>query len=89
MPLGWLRLLRGLKRIDRMRGMVLGVRPGYRGMGIDHALLRAGLDEAVQRGYREIEIGWMLADNLEMIRPLQRLGMELTKRYRLYETPLV
>jgi hypothetical protein len=88
LPFGWLRLLRGLKRISRMRGMVLGVRARFRGLGIDHALLHDGLAGAIANGYRAIEIGWVLADNEPMLRALQRAECVIAKRYRLYEREL-
>lgn len=84
-PLGWMRLWRGLSRIDRMRGMALGVRPGFRKMGIDHALLLEALRAAQRKGYRAIDVSWMLAHNVEMLRPLERVGARVYKRYRLYE----
>lgn len=88
LPFGWWKLLRGLKRIDAMRGMVMGVRPQFRKMGIDYAFYTEGLRVAHTRGYRTIELSWILAHNVELIHALERLEATETKRYRLYEKPL-
>jgi hypothetical protein len=87
-PLGWWTLLRGMKRIDAMRAMVMGVRPGFRKIGIDHAFYFAGLKVAHARGYKSIELSWILAHNVEILRSLERLEARETKRYRLYEKSL-
>ena len=87
-PLGWWKLLRGMKRIDAMRGLVLGIRPRFRKLGIDYAFYTEGLQAAQARGYRWIELSWILAHNVELLHALQRLEARETKRYRLYEKAL-
>jgi hypothetical protein len=87
-PLGWWKLLRGLKRVDAMRGLAMGIRPRFRKMGIDYAFYHAGLKAAHSRRYRTIELSWILDNNLELLHALQRLEARETKRYRLYEKAL-
>jgi GNAT superfamily N-acetyltransferase len=87
-PLGWWTLLRGLKRVDAMRALAMGVRPKFRKTGLDYAFYAAGLAAAHGRGYKHIELSWILADNLELTRALGRLEARETKRYRLYEKAL-
>ena len=84
-PFGWWKLLRGLKKIDAMRALIMGIRPQFRKMGIDYAFHHAGLLGAKARNYRTIELSWILADNVELLRALERLEARETKRYRLYE----
>jgi GNAT superfamily N-acetyltransferase len=88
LPFGWWKLLRGLGKIDAMRGMVMGVRPRFRKLGIDYAFYTEGLKVAHARGYRTIELSWILAHNVELIHALERLEAIETKRYRLYEKAL-
>jgi GNAT superfamily N-acetyltransferase len=85
LPLGWWKLWRGWRRIDGMRAFAMGIRPRFRKMGIDYAFYHGGLMEAQRRGIREIEVSWVLAHNVELIRPVERFGGRIYKRYRLYE----
>jgi GNAT superfamily N-acetyltransferase len=88
LPLGWLKLLLGLKKVDAMRATVMGTRPAYRKLGIDYAFYYEGLKVAYAHRYRTVELSWILADNVELLRPLDRMGGVETKRYRLYEKSL-
>ncbi|MBI4602102.1 MAG: N-acetyltransferase [Planctomycetes bacterium] len=87
-PLGWLRLFWGLRRVDGLHGLVMGVRPRFRKLGIDHAFYLEGLRAAWEHGYKTVELSWVLAHNAGILRPLERLGALETKRYRLYEKAL-
>jgi hypothetical protein len=87
-PFGWWKLLRGVKRVDAMRALVMGIRPSYRKSGIDYGFYHAGLMAAHKRGYRRIELSWVLDNNVEVLRALSRLEARETKRYRLYEKSL-
>ena len=88
LPFGWWKLLRGLKRVDAMRALVMGTRPGFRHLGIDYAFYSEGLKVALARKYRTIELSWVLEQNVALLRPLMRLNARETKRYRLYEKKL-
>jgi hypothetical protein len=87
-PIGWARLLWGLRRIDALRAMVLGIRPGFRKLGIDYAFYYHGLRAAQRRRIRRFEVSWVLAHNVELLRPVERFGARVYKRYRLYEKDL-
>lgn len=88
-PFGWWKLLRGLKRVDAMRAVLMGTRPQYRKMGIDYAFYNAGLRVAQDHRYRRIELSWILAQNVGVLRPLEKFGAYETKRYRIYEKTFV
>jgi hypothetical protein len=88
LPLGWWKLLRGLKRVDAMRALIMGIRPRFRNLGIDYGFYQTGLLSAYGRKYRWIELSWILADNAALITALGRLEARETKRYRLYEKAL-
>ncbi len=87
-PTGWWKLLRGLRRINALRAVLLGALPQYRNLGIDYAFYYEGLKLALTHGIREIELSWVLDHNVHVLRPLNRLGARETKRYRLYEKTL-
>ena len=88
LPFGWWKLLRGLKRVDAMRAVLMGSRPAYRKRGIDYAFYYEGLLVAKKHRFREIELSWVLESNVELLRPLIHFGARETKRYRLYEKAL-
>lgn len=84
-PLGWWKLLRGLRRIDTIRAILMGARPAYRNLGLDHLFYYEGLKVGETGGFRNIELSWILETNVGILRPLNRLGGREGKRYRLYE----
>jgi GNAT superfamily N-acetyltransferase len=85
---GILRVLWRARRIERVRVLILGVLPEWRGKGID-ALLHARLwAHAAARGVRWAEAGWILEDNHAMRNALTRLGFSGYKTYAMYERAL-
>jgi len=87
-PFGWLRIARGLRAVDQLRLLALGVRPAYRRRGIE-LLLCLELREAARRlGYRGGELSMVWEDN-EAIHPtIAAMGGRRTKTYRIYERSL-
>jgi GNAT superfamily N-acetyltransferase len=87
-PFGWLRVARGLRRINQLRLLALGVRPDYRRRGIE-ALLCLELREAARRlGYRGGELSMVWEDNEAIHGTIAAMGGRRTKTYRIYETNL-
>jgi len=86
-PFGFWHLYRGLRRIDQIRVMALGIRPEFRHRGIDALMYLELLSRGQGLGYRRAEIGWTLEDNRAMNRAI-RMGGRHHKTYRLYEAPL-
>jgi GNAT superfamily N-acetyltransferase len=86
-PFGFWHLYRGLRRIDQIRVMALGILPEFRHRGIDALLYLDLLSRGQRLGYRRAEIGWTLEDNRAMNRAI-RMGGRHHKTYRLYEAPL-
>jgi GNAT superfamily N-acetyltransferase len=87
-PFGWLRVARGLRRIDQLRLLALGVRPAYRRRGIE-ALLCLELRAAARRlGYRGGELSMVWEDNEAIHGTIAAMGGRRTKTYRIYETDL-
>lgn len=93
-PWGWLKLWWRLKvRGPRTaRVPLMGVRKRFQGEALGAALAFMLIDAVrrvgVQRGVREVELSWVLEDNLPLRTMLEAIGGEPYKRYRLYEKAL-
>jgi len=86
-PFGLWTLYRGLRRVDQVRVMALGIRPEFRHSGIDALIYLELLSRGQRLGYRRAEISWTLEDNRAMNRAI-RMGGRHHKTYRLYDVPL-
>jgi GNAT superfamily N-acetyltransferase len=86
---GLVRVLWMLKthRIGRLRVLLLGILPEYRGKGVDALLYariwRNGNASRIHWG----EAGWILEDNAAMIAGMVKIGWKHYKTYRLYDRP--
>ena len=85
-------LLRGLwclltrrSRIDRIRILVCGVLPEYRRTGAAGVLFYELAARARELGYRRGEAGWILEDNVMMIRGAEAMQGVKDKTYRIYQ----
>ena len=87
-PWSALRVKLGLGRIDAARVLTLGVLPEARRNGVETALVLRTIDAARDLGYRGGECSWILADNVLMIRAIERVGGRLTRTYRVFQAPL-
>ncbi|MFH1421137.1 MAG: N-acetyltransferase [Planctomycetota bacterium] len=87
-PFGIFKLLKNMKKINRIRVLVLGVIEGYRRRGIDALFYLETFKRAVKLGYKSGEMSWILEDNNAMNNALVALGAHLYKKYRIYEAPI-
>lgn len=87
-PFGLLKLLWYRRKIDRVRVITLGLTPGHRRSGADALMYYYYLTDGHALGYNECECSWILDDNWEMRRGLERMGASVYKTYRVYEKPL-
>jgi GNAT superfamily N-acetyltransferase len=85
LPLGWIRALRGMSKIDEVRVFALGVRPEYQHTGVAAGLYRDIWDACLRRKISRVETGWILEVNEPMNRAMEALTGRIVKRYRLYE----
>jgi GNAT superfamily N-acetyltransferase len=85
---GILKVLWAARRIDRLRVLLLGAVPAWKGRGVDVLLYKAIWEEARRQGYVWGEAGWILEDNHVMRNGLTRLGFEAYKTYRVYDRPV-
>lgn len=88
LPFGWLHLLRRARTIDRLRILLLGVLPEYRRQGLDGVLYNEMTRRGTIAGMRSGEFGWLLEDNVEILRGCQASGARVSRRYRIYERSL-
>ena len=84
LPFGWIKLLRGIPRLQRYRMFALGVIPEYQGKAVDSLLYRA-LYESLYTHETWMEINYVLEDNYPMINAIKKLGAIPLRRYRVYE----
>lgn len=87
LPFGFVSLLARRRQLRRYRLFGIGVLPAYQGRGLDALLYRVLHDALRPRGIR-LEANYILEDNLRIRVALEKLGMVLDKRYRVYEKPL-
>lgn len=87
---GLIRVLWMLKtrRIHRLRVLLLGTLPEYRGKGVDALLYATLWRTGNARGIHWGEAGWILEDNPAMIAGMVKLGWKHYKTYRLYDRPV-
>jgi GNAT superfamily N-acetyltransferase len=85
LPLGWLKVLRGRRTIDRVRVFALGVKPEYQHTGVAARFYEMHYDAAASTPQTHAETGWILETNKSMNRAMEGMGGEVVRRYRLYE----
>src|SRR3989454_11323987 len=85
---GILKVLWHARRIHRLRVLLLGVLPEYRGTGVDALMYHWIWEKANAKGYTWGEGGWILEDNPAMVNGARQLGFVPYKTYRIYDKPL-
>lgn len=85
LPLGWYKLLTGMKKLRVMRLLLMGIIPEYQGKGVDALMNLHSIRNGLALGYEEAEFSWLLETNTSVINLAERFGAKLTKRYRVYK----
>jgi GNAT superfamily N-acetyltransferase len=75
-------------RIHRLRVLLLGTIPEFRGKGLDAVLYHWIWEHGVARGIIWGEAGWILEDNAPINAGMLKIGFRRYKTYRLYDRPL-
>lgn len=88
LPFGIFRFLWHRRKIDTLRVLTLGLKPGYQHLGLGAAMYVHAFRVAAGRGYRAGEGSWILEDNREMRGAMEKMGATAYKTYRVYQTPL-
>jgi len=95
LPFGWMKLLWRLKVRHPRSGRVplMGVCRSYQksllGPALAFMLIDAARAPAIRRGIREVEMSWILEDNMGIRNIIESIGGRVYKRYRIYGKELV
>jgi GNAT superfamily N-acetyltransferase len=87
-PTGWIKFLRGRKKIKHVRVFALGVKPEYQHTGVAAKFYVEHFDQAGRGIVKSGEMGWILEVNTAMNRGMEAMGGRIVKRYRVYDKPL-
>ncbi len=88
LPFGWLKFLRGRRRIDVVRILALGVKKKWQHTGVAAALYVRHIQTTDPDGVMTGEAGWILETNEPMNRALEGMGGVVDKKFRIYEKSL-
>jgi GNAT superfamily N-acetyltransferase len=88
LPVGLAKMAWAARRIERLRVLLFGIKPGYRRRGLDALLGIESLRAARRLGYEGAELGWTTEDNELMNRAIESIGARRYKTYRIYEKAL-
>ena len=88
LPTGIFKILWNRNKINKVRTALMGVIPEFQGRGIDALLHREAITSGIKKGVYSSEVGWILENNVQMIRVAEKLGGTIDKRYRVYSKSL-
>ncbi len=84
-PIGLFKILYYQRLVKNLRVVALGVVEEFRTAGVAAGFYAALIQNARRLGYRDVEMSWILEDNVMMNRSLEALGAKRYKTYRIYE----
>lgn len=87
-PFGFIKLLMGKRKLDRVRLMSTNVLPAYQKWGFGLLALERMLDDILRMGIKHGEFSWVLESNHLSRASLERSGLEKSKTYRIYDRSL-
>ena len=85
LPVGIFKLLLGLKKINYVRVIALGVNEEYRKAGIEAYFYAQIIQKAIDKKITGGEASWILENNEMMNKGLRNLNATAYKRYRIFE----
>ena len=87
-PPALLRAWRGRRDIATASFKLLGVLPEFRGTGLHAQLIARAIDGCQRAGYHRLEASLVDARNKPMRGIVESAGMEIYRRYRVYDAPM-
>jgi GNAT superfamily N-acetyltransferase len=84
-PFGFLKLLRGKKKLTRLRVVSTNVLPEYRMWGVGVVLAAHLVPPAIEWGIEEGEFSWVLESNALSRGTLERANLKIEKVHRIYD----
>jgi len=85
LPFGIFKALWLSGKIKDARLLLLGIKKGARKRGVDSLLFIEGLKALHKKGYKRMELSWVLEDNYPVQRIIEAINGRLYKKYRIYE----
>lgn len=79
---------REMRRSKKIRTIIMGVLPEYRGRGIDDVFYLKTIESGVAMGFNASDCSLVVETNKKMISALEPLKGECYKTYRIYEKPI-
>ena len=83
-----LRMLLSKSQVKGLRLGYLGVKKAFRGLGLEGVLLWKQKQYTQARGYTYTDVGWVLEDNLPVLKMVEMMEGAPSKTYTVYERPL-
>lgn len=87
-PFGWLKLLLGKRKVDRLRLVSTNVLPKYQSWGLGLVTLARILPDAIDFGIKTGEFSWVLESNRLSRGTIERGGARNVKTQRIYDKSL-
>lgn len=87
-PTGLFKLMTGMKKIQTVRTITLGIVKDFQHIGLGTVLYTDLIGRAQRRGLIGGEMSWVLEDNDAMNRPIELMGSKKYKIYRAYQKKL-
>jgi GNAT superfamily N-acetyltransferase len=87
-PFGFLKLLRGRKRLKRVRILSIAVVPEYQRWGVGLVLMADMVPKGLEMGMEEAEFSWIVESNTMARGGLEKGGAKIYKTYRMYDLDL-
>ncbi len=88
LPLGIFKYLYYKPRINGLRVFLVGIKTGYRKIGLESVFYYRTIRESAQRKYKYAELSWVSEKNTTMISSIEKFKGDLSKRYRIYAKQL-
>jgi GNAT superfamily N-acetyltransferase len=76
------------RRVRLLRMFAMGVIEPYRNRGVDAVMYYEAGKAAVEQGYQEVEMSWILESNTIVNNTVKAMGGRVYKTYRVYEKAL-
>lgn len=84
LPLGWLRLLKALRKNDALDLLLVAVKPKYQNSGVNAVVMNKFLKSCLKNGIKYAESGPMLEKNAKILAQWEMFDKENIKRRRCY-----
>jgi GNAT superfamily N-acetyltransferase len=87
-PFGLIKLMLGMRKIDKIKTFMMGVLPKYRKKGLETVFILETFERAVKMGYKEADCSLIVENNHIMINTLAHIGAQKYKTYRHFSKPI-